>query len=293
MNILVTGATGNIGKCVIKYLCQTRENNIYAGVRNIINGKSQFSDFDIGYRMFDFEDLNSFDKALDSIDCVFLLRPPHIADVKKYFEPLLDVIAKKNINQIVFLSVQGVEKSKIIPHNKIEKSIIERGLKYVFLRPSYFMQNLTTTLYDDIKNYGEIVLPSGSAKFNWVDIENVAEIAAIAISDFNKYANTSIEITGNENLNFQSVIDLMHLELKSKVNYRSVNPIHYFFIRKKRGTDTNMIFVMIMLHFFPRFQKEPQISNSYFKITGKEPTTLRYFIKRESKLLLNADYRNA
>jgi len=42
-----------------------------------------------------------------------------------------------------------------------------------------------------------------------------------------------------------------------------------------------MIIVMIMLHFLPRFQKEPVISDNYEKITGKKPTSLGEFIERE------------
>jgi len=39
--------------------------------------------------------------------------------------------------------------------------------------------------------------------------------------------------------------------------------------------------VMIMLHFLPRFQSEPTISGFYEQLTGKKPTTLKEFIKRE------------
>lgn len=42
-----------------------------------------------------------------------------------------------------------------------------------------------------------------------------------------------------------------------------------------------MIIVMILLHFLPRFQKEPQISNFYEELTGKKPTDLKTFILRE------------
>jgi hypothetical protein len=46
---------------------------------------------------------------------------------------------------------------------------------------------------------------------------------------------------------------------------------------------TGMISVMIMLHFLPRFQEEPKLSDFYEKITGKKPTSLKAFIEREQK----------
>ncbi|HKL36465.1 MAG TPA: hypothetical protein VJ899_09270 [Salegentibacter sp.] len=50
-----------------------------------------------------------------------MLRPPQIADVDKIFVPLMEEIKQSSVKHIVFLSVQGVEKNKIIPHHKIEK----------------------------------------------------------------------------------------------------------------------------------------------------------------------------
>lgn len=94
---------------------------------------------------------------MSGIDTIFLLRPPHLSDIDTYFKPLIFKIKDTNIKQIVFLSVQGAEKSKAIPHNKIERLINENELDFIFLRPSYFMQNLTTILIDDIKTKREIV----------------------------------------------------------------------------------------------------------------------------------------
>jgi len=44
-----------------------------------------------------------------------------------------------------------------------------------------------------------------------------------------------------------------------------------------------MIIVLILLHFLPRFQKEPKISDFYERLTGKKPTDLKSFIEREKK----------
>ncbi len=120
------------------------------------------------FRQFDFEDTNSFEQSLTGIDRVFLLRPPHISDVDKFFRPLLQHFRLYNIHDVVFLSVQGAEKSKVIPHNKIEKLLKEFGFNTIFLRPAYFMQNLTTTLLQDIKMKRRIILPAGKARFNWL-----------------------------------------------------------------------------------------------------------------------------
>ena len=282
--ILITGATGNVGFEVIRFLEKNgTRNSIIAGVRNIERAKKTFKDFPkIDLVNFDFEQPETFDNALKGIDTIFILRPPHISDIEKYFRPLIQKIKEQKINEVVFLSVQGAEKSKVIPHNKIEKLIQEYKLDYIFLRPSYFMQNLTTTLLEDIKTKRQIILPSGKAKFNWIDIENIGEIASVLLNEFTDYKNLAIELTGNENLNFFKVVDLINASIKRPIRFSSVSPFEFYKIKKKEGMVNGMIMVMIMLHFLPRFQKEPVISDYYEKITGKKPTSLSEFIVREN-----------
>ncbi|MFP4555394.1 MAG: NmrA family NAD(P)-binding protein [Bacteroidales bacterium] len=282
-NILITGATGNVGFEVIRHLYQMgTSSRIVAGVRNIEKAKMTFSDFpELEYVQFDFEDSSTFDNALTGIDRVFLLRPPHISDADKFFRPLISKIRNNSIKEIVFLSVQGAEKSKIIPHNKIERLITEFGLNHIFIRPSYFMQNLTTTLIGDIKTKREIVLPSGQAKFNWIDIENIGEVGAILLEKFGSYKNQAYEITGLENLSFAQVTSLINNAIKNPIRYKNVNPLKFFLIKKREGVSHGLIIVMTLLHFLPRFQKEPRVSGFYEQLTGNKPTDIKTFIYKE------------
>lgn len=288
--ILITGATGNIGLEVIKHLFKSvTKNKIVAGVRNIEKAKKTLNQYpDLEFVEFDFENQNTYSQILSDFDTVFLLRPPHISDVERFILPLITKIKESGINEIVFLSVQGADKSDIIPHNKIEKLIINSGLDYIFLRPSYFMQNLTTTLLKDIQSKQEIVLPAGKAKFNWIDIENIAEIGALVLNQFDKYKNSAYDLTGDENENFYTVSNLISKALDYKIKYRKVNPFRFYFIKKKEGIPRGLIIVMILLHFLPRFQKEPTISDFFEKVTGKSPTKLVEFIDREKNLFVRS-----
>ena len=79
-----------------------------------------------------FTDLATYRAALDGCDLLFLLRPPQISEVGKYFKPLIDMAKTCNIQHILFLSVQGVEHSSIIPHHKIEQLIVASKIPYTF-----------------------------------------------------------------------------------------------------------------------------------------------------------------
>jgi len=286
--ILVTGATGNIGSEVIRHMPRScDEFETIAAVRNISSAKKTFAEYpNLLFREFDFEEPESFVKAFSGIDILFLLRPPHISKVEEVFRPLLESAKENGIQRVVFLSVQGVEKSKVIPHHKIERLVKDLNFEFIFVRPSYFMQNLTTALRDEIVKKQSITLPSGKAEFNWIDVKNIGEVSAILLTDFDKYRKNTYAITGKENKNFKQVADLLSQIMGVKITYHSVNPIRFFFSKKKEGVKGGFALVMTILHFLPRFQSPPSISNEFQILTGKIPTTLAQFIEREKEKML-------
>ena len=284
--VFISGATGNIGQETIKALFTLYDDiEVIAGVRNIQKAKAMFSEYDkLKYRQFDFEDKTTFENALEGIDTLFLLRPPQLSKIDT-FVPLIESAKSKNINRIVFLSVQGADKSRIIPHNKIERLIKKHEIPYIFVRPSYFMQNLTTTLLNEIREHRSITLPSAKAKFNWVDITNIAECIAQLIHNFSEYQNQVLDITGSENESFGKVVDLINEQVDNKLVYKSVGPFKFYRLKKREGVKKGLIIVMLLLHYLPRFQKDPKITENVYKLTGKQPTTLKKFIERERHLL--------
>lgn len=287
-NILITGATGNIGTEILHFFFptqnETKNQKLFIATRDI-NSKKENEVF------FDFEELDKTIAAIKKaqIHTIFLLRPPQIADTEKYFKPLIEKLEDTSVNHIVFLSVQGAENVSFIPHAKIEKLLkesAEKGkLNYTFIRPSYFMQNLTTTLKKDLQEKNEIYLPSGKAKFLWIDAKDIGKAIAKVLLNTDKHQNKVYTITGSENelLNFEEVTAILSEELNQKIVYRSPNLISFFMRKKKEGEKTAFIFVLIMLHFAPRFQKPPKISSDFEKLTGKKNNSLREFIRREMK----------
>jgi len=153
------------------------------------------------------------------------------------------------------------------------------------------MQNLTTTLLPEIMNKRRITLPSGKAIFNWVGVKNIGEATAILISKFQHYQNQAFEVTGSENKNFEDVTDLMTVVTGERIRFNSINPISFYFRKKKEGLNGGFAMVMTILHFLPRLQAEPKISDNYRKLTGKTSITLQEFIEREKEKLTSHQQR--
>ena len=198
---------------------------------------------------------------------------------------MIKTAIKSNIKHIVFLSVQGVEKSSIIPHHKIEKLIVESKIPYTFLRPAYFMQNFTTTLKNDLVNHKRIFLPAGNAKFTLIDASDIGKVAGIVLTQTESHHNKSYELTNNEILTFAEMAEKLSIGLGTKIKYESPNLIKFFLEKRKEKMPTMLILVMMMLHYLPRFQKIPNITDYVKQITKNEPKTFNQFIDANKSVL--------
>ena len=272
MKILITGATGNVGGAVLNKLdCRA---DIYAGVRNIekaqhLQGKHQLCVID-------------FEKEIYpqiNFDAVFLVRPPQLAkpDIfRKYLTTL------KPTTKVVFLSVQGAGTKSYLPHAKIEKIISTLGLKHTFIRPTYFMENLTTTLWDELAENNRIYLPSADLVFNWIAVSDVAEVVIEALR--HDLTKDSLEITGSSNLNFYQVVSAINNICGTKIKYVSPSLIEFIIYSLKRK-KIGYILVMILLHYLPRFNnKKNNFSTDFEDVTDRQPISIEEFIRANCKL---------
>ena len=275
--ILIIGASGNVGQAILEHFTPAKQQELFLATR-----KKSSPENNLLY--FDFEDLEGSSYSLKRIDTLFLLRPPHISDVNAFFRPLVEKAKDHGVQHIVFLSVQGAESISFIPHAKIEKLIRESGIGYSFIRPSYFMQNLTTTLLQDIKVRNRIFLPAGKSKFLWMDVSDIEMAVAAILHDSKKHLNKAYTITGGELSNFEEVAGMLTKALGREISYLSPNLIRFFFTKRKEGVPIAYILVMIMLHYLPRFQKAPRPSSDLFILTGENPKTLREFIHKNKTI---------
>ena len=286
--ILITGALGNVGVAVLQSLRKINHQAvIYAGVRE----KDLNNEIPLLYAaipiLFDITKVETFDSTFKKVDILFLLRPPAIANVKKYFTPLVISAKKNGIKHIIFLSVQGVEKSKFIPHNKIEKLIEASKIPFTFLRPAYFMQNFTTTLYKDIMQKNCIYLPAGQAEFTIIDVDDIGNVAAMALTNPQNHINKCYELTNNETLTFGNMASIISKVINRDIKFISPNLFQFYLTKRKENVPTMLILVMIMLHYLPRFQSTPPINNMVRLITQKEPNTFEEFlISHKNKFLV-------
>lgn len=285
--ILISGSTGNVGQNVIAHLRPyVGEFRILAGVRSVEEPNQTLPSKGIEQVHFDFNDETSLEQALKQSDVLFLLRPPQLTDINRYFKPIVDIAKRVQLEHIVFLSVQGAENNTFIPHHKIEQLIIESRIPYTFLRPAYFMQNFTTTLREDLVKESQIILPAGNTKFTLVDLQDVGRVTAKVLTNTAIYRNQAFALTSEKPLSFHQMADILSKQLDRKIKYESPNLLSFYWKKRRQKMAPAFILVMIMLHYLPRFKSTPPISDAVKKITGKTPNSFTEFVRNNKALLM-------
>ena len=283
--ILVTGATGQVGSAVIAALCAHGDVDVRVGVRNIALDAARWGDEPrVEPVAFDFLDSASQDAALAGCNTLFLLRPPQLTG------DFGDVIARARqhgVTHIVFLSVQGAENNRFIPHHKIERRLMSSGVPYTMLRPAYFMQNFTSTLHDELVRRHRIFLPAGNARFTLVDVRDIARVAALVLTQpGTRHHGRAYTLTSETPLSFAQMAAQLTNGLGTPITYVSPSAWRFFRTLQRDGREPGLIVVMMLLHMLPRFTGTPPVTHTVTEVTGRAPVEFAQFVEAHRDELL-------
>lgn len=277
MKILVTGASGNVGRYVVEELLKKGEKVVAAGT-NIDKLRAIFED-KVDVVSFDFTDVNTFNKALQNVDRVFLMRPPHLGKPEDLY-PFIDAMKKYKIKLVSFLSLMGIENNKIPPHYKIEKYIEKLNIPYAHIRPGFFMQNLSGIHSLEIKEKDIIFVPAGNSKTSFIDAADIGLAIATVLVEPEKYKNTAHTITGSESLDYYKVAEILGRLTGRKIEYAKPGYLKYrsYYINKRK-LDKKYVNVTVALYFMTRMGTAERVTNEFLKLTGRYPRSFEEFVK--------------
>lgn len=179
MTILVTGATGNVGRNVVEQLI-ARGADVRALVRD--PAKANLPD-GVDVVQGDLMDVDALRDAMSGASTLFLLNGV-VANEFTQALIALNVAREAGIERIVYLSVIHSDVYVDVPHFAgkfgVERMIEAMGMPTTILRPAYFMDN-EITVKDVVTGYGIYPMPIGDKGLAMVDARDVGEVAAIEL----------------------------------------------------------------------------------------------------------------
>lgn len=277
--ILIIGGTGNIGFPLIESLSQNKDILMTAGVHNLSVAEKKLKNIEnVTIKPFDFLDPSTFHEAFSGVTKVFFIRPPQLSKPKEDMAPFLNYAQQQGIQQIVFVSLIGVEKNPVTPHHKIEKMIRQMALPYTFIRPSFFMQNLNTTHQEDIRVNHDLFIPAGRSKTSFIDTRDIGEVAAVCLTD-PTYLNRELEITGPEALTYEEIAEEMSAILGTTISYSQPSLLKFRRVMIERGIPKDYVNVMVMLYLITQMGNAKKVTTDLEKVLKRSPRTIQDYIR--------------
>jgi len=273
--ILVTGATGTVGAAVLERLrgCEPR---VVAAVRDMDRARQRLGD-DVAYVPFDFERPDTHAAAFAGIERLFLVRPPALADVRRSIAPAIRAAQQAGVRGVVFLSLLGVERNRLVPHHQIERLLRQSGMDWTFLRASYFMQNLDTVHREEVRR-GELLIPAGRGATSFVDVRDIAAVAALALTETG-HANRAYDLTGARALTYAEVARQFTAVLGRPVRYGEPSPLAYVRALRTQGQPWPFVAVTLGIYTAARLGLAARVAADVQRLLGRAPLTLRQYIE--------------
>jgi uncharacterized protein YbjT (DUF2867 family) len=185
--IVVTGATGNVGRPLVEALAASGE-EVTAVSRRIAEEPrpGRAPDGRVRRLQADLSEPGTLKPALDGADAVFLLTAADFL-ANGNLGNVLEVVKAAGVERVVLLSSQGVG-TKRHPSD-LEDAVTRSGLGWTLLRPGNFASNAFQWA-ESIRTQRTMAAPFADVALPAIDPDDIAAVAAAALRDPSHVGNT-------------------------------------------------------------------------------------------------------
>lgn len=204
-SVLITGGTGRTGRRVAERVRA-------AGHLPRITSRT-------GTPPFDWDSPNTWEAALDGCAAAYLCYSPDLAlpgvdDVIKRF---VSRALASGVERLVLLSGRGEDGARAC-----EEIVLSATDAATVVRCAWFQENFSEHFLRGAVLSGRIAVPAGDVREPFVGLDDVADIAALALTS-DTYDGRVLELTGPQSITFTEASDLLSEAIGRRVVYESVD----------------------------------------------------------------------
>jgi uncharacterized protein YbjT (DUF2867 family) len=272
--IAVTGATGTVGRELVRLL-EERGQHPRVITRDPRAARLVFGS-EVELAQADLDRPVTLPAALAGAEQVFLLSPATSGQVSRE-RHLVTAAAAAGVRRVVKTSVfraSRVSKLRLATqHGQIEEMITRSGLEWTFLRPAFFMQNLTGQILN-----GVICSAAEDGRVAMVDARDVATAAASVLTTCG-HSGRTYTLTGPRAVTFDQVAGLVSAAGEIGCPHRRVAPGWVRRAMLRSGAESWYASDMAQLHTMLAEGYEDVVTGDLGQLTGGQGRDVAAFVR--------------
>lgn len=279
--ILITGAAGKTGRTIIQALAKSRET-----VRALIHQSDQVSSINkLGVDdvlVGDLRDQASMDRAVQGVRAIYHIAPNVSPDELPIGKTIIAAAQSADVERFVFHSVLHPQ-IEAMPHHwqkmRVEELLLESGLPFTILQPTAYMQNVLASWNQIIEN-GKYSIPySPETRLSLVDLEDVAEAAAIVLTEPG-HIGATIELVGTPAMSQIEIAKILADQFGRPIEAEVVPREEWERGVRTSGLGDYQVLTLIKMFCYYESYGFMGNSNALSCLLKRQPTSFADFVKR-------------
>jgi NAD(P)H dehydrogenase (quinone) len=272
MSIVVTGATGHLGRFVIEGLLEkVPADQITAVVRDEAKAAG-YAARGVKIAVADYNRPETFDGVISAGDKVLLISGSEVhLDRAAQHKVVLDAAKAAGAALLAYTSAPGTLTAALADdHRATEKAILESGLPYTLLRNGWYNENYTENLAP-VLEYNAVVQAAGAGKVASASRADFAA-AAVAVLTGEGHENKTYELSGDTAWGYAEYAAEIAKQTGKEIGYNSVPVETYVGILTGAGVPEPFAVILAGVDVSTEKGELAVTSGDLSRLTGR-PTT--------------------
>jgi uncharacterized protein YbjT (DUF2867 family) len=259
---LVIGGTGKTGRRVAERLEQR-------GIPTRIGSRSADPPFD-------WEDRDTWAGALEGAGSAYISYYPDIAipGAVEAVSALAAAALQHDVRRLVLLSGRGEEEAQ-----RAERAVRESGADWTIVRCSWFNQNFSEGFFAEQVAAGEVVLPATFVPEPFVDVEDIADVAAAALSE-DGHVGKVYELTGPRLLTFEEAVGEIAAATGREIRYVPVSMEEYAAAAREHGVPEDIVGFLQYLFGEVLDGRNASLTDGVQRAVGRQPRDFSQYARQ-------------
>lgn len=249
MSIVITGATGQLGRHVISSLLRldVQLPDLVAAGRNE-DKLGALRELGLATVRVDYTDPATLDEAFAGAGTVLLISSSEVGRRVPQHRNAVDAAVRAGVSRLVYTSALGADRGKLLladEHLATEQAIAESGLPYTILRNGWYTENFEPALRH-AERTGVVLASAGDGRVASATREDYAEaIAAVLAQD--GHSGQTYELSGDVAWSFDELAAALTEVLDREVTYRRLTPEQHLAELERTGVDDSTARFLVAL----------------------------------------------